>query len=283
MKEQTIIHYKGNTYPSLRHITDPSLAFYNTRRIREALHEDLPLGADIVARPMEGLTFLAWNGATLMPAKKTFDMAVAVACALDSVDRHVVVGDIGTGTGVFPITVASLLDGKSSYFATDISGKALETANINAQINGLPEGKITWKRTDCMRGLSQEAPGFDVIFSNPPFSRTADLPRVNRSRFNPDLALDGGSDGAMYYRQFALEAVPMLNKDGVLIFQLPLEEEGVEQAVRTVYPLFPALPIHLLSDTGRRYKQHFPLFMTLGGSPQFIQQLQAQHYHAERV
>ncbi|MCX6730987.1 MAG: methyltransferase [Candidatus Roizmanbacteria bacterium] len=284
MSERSIT-YKGKTYGTLREIDDPDFAFYNTKPIRTALHVDASIATPIVAREMDGLTYLAWNQTTLMPARKTFDMAVAVACILDTMDRHVTVGDIGTGTGVFPITVANLLSEKKdiSYHATDISSAALQVASINAQINGLNPEDINWKNTDGLDGIHHDIAGFDVVFSNPPFTRTKDLPRVNRSGFNPDLALDGGADGAQFYRQFTREAVPLLNKEGVLVFQLPLEEAGIEQVVRSVCPIVPGLPIHLLADHGKRYTQFFPLFMTIGGSNNHIEQFKAQKYRVERI
>ncbi|MFA5136714.1 MAG: class I SAM-dependent methyltransferase [Patescibacteria group bacterium] len=266
--------YKGVQYQSIRDISDPSFVHYGKKAMRRQLYIREPMGASIISRPFDGIDCLAWKGVTLLPAKKTYDMALAVASIVDRRNSPCTIGEIGTGSGIFPITIASLLDHRNdiTLVATDISGAALEAATINARINEIPEDLICWKKTDGLTEVSSQVPGFDIIFSNPPFTRTEKAKRINKSGFQPHTALDGGPNGAQFYVQFTNEAVPMLNRGGLLIFQLPLELDGIEAVIRSTRPLFQRVPYHLLFDTENRYTNPSPLFLTIGATKEIAQQ-----------
>jgi len=235
--------------------------------------------ASLILRDFDGVVdILAWKGVTLLPAKKTFDMAVAAAdLVCDKPNASVC--EIGTGTGVFPVTISKLLSPRKdvSIVATDISGGALEAASINAAINNVPND-IRWIQTNGLSGVSAGFPGFDVIFSNPPFTRSGQAQQINKSGFHPDSALDGGSNGAQYYKQFVDEAVPLLNQDGLLIFQLPLEKDAIGTVVSAVRPKYERLPHHLIYDAGQRYTNSNPLFLTIGGNGHTLNKLNTHKY-----
>jgi release factor glutamine methyltransferase len=63
---------------------------------------------------------------------------------------------------------------------------------------------------------------FDLIVSNPPYVRTADI--VGPLTHEPRLALDGGADGLDAYRVLFAEAARHLKANGTL-----LVEHGAEQ------------------------------------------------------
>ena len=70
--------------------------------------------------------------------------------------------------------------------------------------------------------MTQEGARFDVVLSNPPYVRSAQIatlmPEV--SRFEPRLALDGGADGFDAYRSICSRLDLLLAADGVAILEL---------------------------------------------------------------
>ncbi|MFH1994102.1 MAG: HemK/PrmC family methyltransferase, partial [Nitrospinota bacterium] len=114
--------------------------------------------------------------------------------------------------------------------AVDISAGALETARFNSKTLNL-EGRISFLRAD-LRDLpfsNLENGGlFDIIVSNPPYIRSADIgslmPEV--ALFEPRLALDGGADGLVSYRQIIEGCQAILRPEGVLIMETGMGQAG---------------------------------------------------------
>lgn len=111
--------------------------------------------------------------------------------------------DVGTGTGCVLLTLLAELP-QATGTATDISAQALAVARRNAERIGVAD-RATFIEAD---GLEDIAGPFDMILSNPPYIRTADIatlaPEVRR--YDPAAALDGGPDGLGLYRRIFREA-----------------------------------------------------------------------------
>ena len=62
---------------------------------------------------------------------------------------------------------------------------------------------------------------FDVIVSNPPYIPTSDVQKLDSKvkDFEPQLALDGDSDGLKFYRIIANKLDEHLKDDGVLLLE----------------------------------------------------------------
>jgi len=107
--------------------------------------------------------------------------------------------DIGTGSGCLAISLAKEYF-KASITATDISSKALEVANLNAKkLNCLNRIKFL----EC--NLINCHNYYDVIVSNPPYLTAKDYQNVSKDvkLYDPKIALFGGYDGLLYYRNLA--------------------------------------------------------------------------------
>ena len=135
--------------------------------------------------------------------------------------------DLGTGSGCLIESILSerpLMQG----VAVDISEKALETAEQNANILGLDK-RICFLRGDWFSENFADnfSEKFDIVVSNPPYIPTKDIenlaPEVRN--YDPLSALDGGEDGYASYRRIA-EIAPLIIKDGGYI----LLEAGYGQA-----------------------------------------------------
>lgn len=133
------------------------------------------------------------------------------------------IADVGTGSGCLAIALAVEVPG-AHVTAIDTSVAALEITRRNARRHGV-ERRVATVACDLLRGVS---PGFDLIVSNPPYIRRADLqtlpPEV--SRYEPVAALDGGVDGLETIRRLLDQATTHLAPEGRLIFEL-----GADQAV----------------------------------------------------
>ena len=105
--------------------------------------------------------------------------------------------DLGTGTGAILLALLSELPAATGV-GVDLAEGAARTANENARRFGLEE-RARFVVADWGAGINGR---FDLVVSNPPYIRSGDIPglAVEISRFDPDMALDGGADGLAAYR-----------------------------------------------------------------------------------
>jgi len=107
--------------------------------------------------------------------------------------------DLGTGTGVLAITLATHLPA-SRWIAVDASAGALELAKENASKLGLGD-RIRWVEGHWWEKTGP-ADRFDLIVSNPPYIKAADIQNLapELREHEPLAALGGGDDGLAAYR-----------------------------------------------------------------------------------
>lgn len=132
-------------------------------------------------------------------------------------DGKAAILDIGTGSGAIAVSLANFTD-NAEITATDISEKALEIASANAQTHKV-DGRIKFVRADL---YPPENIKFDIIVSNPPYIKTADIKGLQPEirNFEPTAALDGGADGLDYYRRIIEKAGNYLEKGGALLLEI---------------------------------------------------------------
>lgn len=164
--------------------------------------------------------------ATLIPRPETETLVESV---LAQAPLHVPLrlADLGTGSGAIALALASERP-QATVVATDRSQTALAIANANRQRYGLTN--ICFRQGDWCEPLRGET--FDVIASNPPYVAASDPHLLQGDiRFEPQLALVGGSDGLDPIRFLAIQAVQHLRPGGWLML-----EHGWDQgaAVRSV-------------------------------------------------
>src|SRR5689334_8172181 len=149
---------------------------------------------------------LQLSPATLVPRPDTetvVELALELLRAGGNLDRPLRIADLGTGSGAILLALLSELPAALG-FGTDISVDALQTATANAARAGL-SNRATFISCDYASGLSGT---FDLIVSNPPYIRTADIDGLAREVRNHDplAALDGGPDGLDAYRALIPQA-----------------------------------------------------------------------------
>jgi release factor glutamine methyltransferase len=159
---------------------------------------------------------LAVSPEVLVPRPET-ELLVELALAVVECVAEPTVLDVGTGSGAVALAVKRARP-EARVTATDRSSAALAVARANAARLTLD---VRFVESHWFEKLGGER--FDVIVSNPPYVRSAEV--GGALAFEPRLALDGGADGLDAYRAlFAGAAEHLVSPRGVL-----LVEHGAEQ------------------------------------------------------
>ncbi len=176
---------------------------------------------------------LQLSPATLVPRPDTetlVELALEIWRAEHQPDRRLRIADIGTGSGAILLALLSELPGACGV-GTDISPAALRTAQSNAAHLGFAP-RAAFVACDHAAALSGD---FDLIVSNPPYIRSADIAGLaNEVRaYDPPGALDGGADGLDAYRALIPQAAHLLAPRGTLIVEAGLGQSGPIQGLMT--------------------------------------------------
>jgi release factor glutamine methyltransferase len=157
---------------------------------------------------------------TLVPRPDTetvVEAALEIFRAESRTDSALRIADLGTGTGAILLALLSELP-NATGIGTDLSAAALDIATANACALGLAS-RAEFMIGDYADGLLDQ---FDLIVSNPPYIRSADIVSlaIEVRDHDPHLALDGGPDGLDAYRRIAPQASRRLSPGGLLVLEI---------------------------------------------------------------
>ena len=131
--------------------------------------------------------------------------------------------DLCTGSGC--ITVSILVRRPDlKAVAVDISLEALRYAVKNAERYGVSD-RVRFITADILedgavRGICEKNK-FDAIVSNPPYIPKKDITSLAAElSFEPDIALDGGEDGLVFYRAVTENFAEALTDDGFILYEI---------------------------------------------------------------
>ena len=152
-------------------------------------------------------------------------------------DRTISILDTCTGSGCVGISVASHLAAKDRGFQLDLVDQdpvAIEYAKANVKRHKMENQARTHVQVQVFQADLWPDPArtghdrYDVILANPPYIVQSDVPGLmpDVSRFEPWVALDGGTDGLDFYRRLTRESARWLKRPGLLLL-----EHGFDQAL----------------------------------------------------
>ncbi|MBX3119988.1 MAG: peptide chain release factor N(5)-glutamine methyltransferase [Fimbriimonadaceae bacterium] len=177
-----------------------------------------PLAYILGYREFYGRRF-AVNPSVLIPRQDTETLIEAALMhpALTS-DNPLRVLDIGTGSGCIAITL-KLERPLWSIAATDISPKALQSAELNAESLG---AVVRLLQGDLFEPVQGET--FDLIVSNPPYIGIHEELAPEVREHEPASALFGGESGDEFYRRLAREVGPHLAEGGWVFVEVGYQQ-----------------------------------------------------------
>jgi release factor glutamine methyltransferase len=137
--------------------------------------------------------------------------------------------DLGVGSGAILLAILSERPAAKGL-GVDASEEALAVARENAANLGL-ESRTALLRGDWTRGLADA--GFDLVVSNPPYVRTADIEALEPEvrDYEPRLALDGGADGLDAYRLLAPAILRVLKPGGRFAVEIGFDQSPAVEAL----------------------------------------------------
>lgn len=201
-----------------------------TLRLEEFVRQRLarvPVSRILGEREFYGRAFEI-TPATLDPrpdSETLIETALAIFDAEGWRDQDKRILDIGTGSGCLLVTLLAELP-RASGLGTDVDPGALAVAARNGVRHGV-SGRAAWR---IARSLQNVAGRFQLIVSNPPYVRSADIaglaPEVRQ--YDPHTALDGGPDGLAIVREI------VAGLDGSGLAGWCLFEAGFDQAAEIV-------------------------------------------------
>ena len=180
------------------------------------------------------------NKKVLSPRMETELLASEV---IKTVKRHKLqsVLDLCTGSGAIAIAIKK--NCKTEVYASDISKSALAVASLNAKQN---DADITFVQSNLFKNLKKNKK-YDLIVSNPPYIKSQDIEKldVEVKNYDPKIALDGGEDGLMFYREITALAPNFLNAQGFLFFEVG---QGQAKQVAKIMKECNFVDINILND-----------------------------------
>ena len=196
-----------------------------------------PVARILGVKEFWGLT-LNLSAATLVPRPDT-ETVVELALEVCRRQERRRIADIGTGSGAILLALLSELPDATGV-GTDISLEALRMARNNAARLGLTQ-RAAFVACNYTAALSGP---FDLIVSNPPYIRSADIAGLDREvrEYDPPRALDGGPDGLAAYRVIAPDAARLLAPGGTLIVEAGYGQSGPIAELMSATGLTPDVP-----------------------------------------
>ena len=135
--------------------------------------------------------------------------------------------ELCTGSGCLAIMMADAFP-HSVVDAVDISPEALEVAERNIRDYKL-EGRVNPIQSDLYQNVPFKK--YDMIITNPPYVNSDSMSKLPQEYLRePQIALDGGSDGMDLVRKIVAGAAERLTPNGILMVEIGNEAEYAEAA-----------------------------------------------------
>ena len=198
-----------------RVVSEEDLCRYRECIEKRAVH--IPLQHITGEQEFMGLSFRV-NDQVLIPRQ---DTETLVEEALKYAMPGMRVLDLCTGSGCILISLLHFCPGLTGV-GSDISAEALKMARTNGQRLHVEE-RAQWLCGDLFEKVTG---AFDLIISNPPYIRSAEIEELQEEvrLYDPRIALDGAEDGLLFYRRIIEESKSYLKNGGRLLFEIGCDQ-----------------------------------------------------------
>jgi release factor glutamine methyltransferase len=160
--------------------------------------------------------------------------------------RTPVVADIGTGSGIIPVTLAVLEPRLPYLYATDISADALEVASLNCRRHHV-EHRVRLLPGDLLAPLPEPV---DILTANLPYVGTNEMEELppDVRTYEPHLALFSGTSGLdlLYSFLIDLHDSRKLVEGAVLLLEIGYRQR--EPLTTLVLEIWPQAKIAVTKD-----------------------------------
>lgn len=145
--------------------------------------------------------------------------------------REAVVLDLCSGSGCIAVAISKACP-NAKIFSVELSKKAIDYCKKNREMHGLTpeviEGDVLKKETAAL------CPDTNIIICNPPYLNEEELKnRQEELWFEPEMALDGGEDGLIFYREILKNFSEKLKAGGSFLFEIGFRQgEQIKEIMR---------------------------------------------------
>lgn len=247
--EQKLKHHQQETYPASLLMEDlfgmdrTQLMLHGTGMMTE---QDVCLYREMIDKVALGMPYqyvvgFSWfygekfevDKNVLIPRNETEELVEKVL--KDVCDDGKVVADIGTGSGVIPVSLKKHWY-NNSVVATDISKAALSVARKNSTLH---ETDVLFLRGDLFEPLIKEGLKVDVVVSNPPYIAHDEVALMTAStiQHEPSLALFAEDSGLALYKQMIDRLPDVLKEKGRVYFEIGFRQgDALKHYIKSVWP-----------------------------------------------
>jgi release factor glutamine methyltransferase len=168
------------------------------------------------------------SSAVLVPRADT-ELLVDTALQYLDVDANASVLDLGTGSGAIALALKQQRP-TARLTAIDCDAAALAIARDNGRRLGLDVRFVESHWFEQLDGVR-----FDLIVGNPPYVPSHDPNFAGPLKFEPRVALDGGSDGLDAYRAILTAAPRHLAASGLLLLEHGFDQRATLLELAVAY------------------------------------------------
>lgn len=177
-----------------------------------------------------GLTLSLGEG-VLIPRPETELLCEEVAKRIKELTNFdkISLYDLCAGTGCVGLGIASLLP-NTPIRITEIELSDTAFLYLEKNIKTYEPQRAHAIKADVLNEAMHFREFIDVLVSNPPYIPTADLPLLQTEvQSEPMMALDGDTDGLLFYRTIASQWIPKVSSGGIVAVEI-----GIGQSVDVV-------------------------------------------------
>lgn len=203
-----------------------------TNRDKEVSHKDEKEYIDLIRKrskrvPIKyilgetefmGIYFDVEEG-VLIPRADT-EILVEEVLSIIEEDDEIKVCDLCSGSGAIGISLAM---NRKNIEVDEIDNFDIpEKVTKSNILKHALESRVKFIRSNLLEEPIKEGKKYDVIVSNPPYIKASEIENLmdDVKLYEPQVALDGGEDGLVFYRKIIEESKLTLKENGILAFEI---------------------------------------------------------------